>query len=436
MAVAALVAAGADLAVACVVLLLAVAGTAVLGYAPGLFAAIAGAVALNYYFTPPVHSFRIDRADDILALAAFVTVAVLVGATIARLNELRRRAEVHAREARLRVALTEELRRGVDLEIVLRRLASELDELFDLARCRITVDERLEPTRPDGDVLVRTSPLSLRLTPTRPLGIEELAVVRGLGTAVATAIELDRLDADAREQRLQREIERSRAGFLTAVTHDLRTPLATIKAASAALLGGGSRLDETDRRELLQDTYAEAARLERQVDKVLAMARVRSGVLVLDPTPVAPLDLVHSVTTRWRHALRERVLELDLDPDLPAIRVDVLLMEHALANLLENAAVHAPSDRPIVVTGRAHDGVVSLAVVDHGPGVPAEDRVRIFDEFVRRSAATDGTGTGLGLAIVRAVIETHGGAVWCAATPAGGATFVVELPADEEGQET
>ena len=426
-----LVATQVDLAFAAVVLLLTVAGASVFGYTTGLCAALASVLALTYYFTPPIHSFRIGEPDDILALIAFVTVSLLVGATIARLNALRARAEVHARESSLRVTLTHELRRGVDAQIVLRRLAAELGALFDLEECSVTVGSVTSGAASPGEVLVSAPPLLVRVIPGRALAAEDLAVIRGLAIAVAASMELERLDADARQQRLRGELDRSRAALLTAVTHDLRTPLATIKAASGALLDPASRLDAGERRELLEDTWSQAARLERLVDKVLEMARIRNGPVIPDRVPIAPIDLVQSVIAHRSRVVDRRIV-LAIDPDLPAVDVDVLLLEHVLANLLENAALHAPCDTPIEVRGDLHDGRVRVAVVDRGPGVPTADRERIFDEFVRRHAPTDGSGTGLGLTIVRALVDAHHGSVWCEATPGGGATFVVELAPSSE----
>ena len=296
-----LVGADADLTFAAVILLLVVAAASVFGYAPGLSAAVTSVAALNYYFTPPLHSFRIGEPDDILALVAFVTVSLLVGATIARLNELRTRAEIHAREASLRVTLTHELRRGLDVEVVLRRLALELSELFDLSECRIALDQT-DPT--DGDVLVDMPPLRIRAVQTRALAPGELGVIRGLASAVATTIELERLDARAREGRVRRELDESRAAMLTAFTHDLRTPLATIKAASGVLLAPSSRLDEDERRELLEDTWSEAARLERLVDKVIEAGRIRSGAVRPERAATAPIDVVQSLTARRTRVVR------------------------------------------------------------------------------------------------------------------------------------
>jgi two-component system sensor histidine kinase KdpD len=144
--------------------------------------------------------------------------------------------------------------------------------------------------------------------------------------------------------------------------------------------------------------------------------------------PTAPIDLVQSVLSRHRRTFDTHPVEVAVDADLPVVDVDPLLMDHVLTNLLENAVRHGRADRPIEVRGAATGSVVQLSVVDHGPGVPHSDRERVFEEFVRRSAPTDGGGTGLGLTIVRALVEEHGGTVWCEETAAGGATFVVQLP--------
>lgn len=431
-----LVATDADLTVAAIALLLAVAAASVLGYGPGLAAAVSSAGLLAYFFTPPVHSFRIDQPDDVLALVAFVTVSVLVGATIARLNELRRRAEIGERVASLRLELTDALRAGTPVAAVLQQLARELDELFELASGtisagadRISVSSSREPV---GALAISAPPVELQLALSRTLQPGEQDTITGLADAVSTVLELERVDAEARAQQLRGELDRSRAGFLTAITHDLRTPLATIKAATAALLAPASPLDATERHELLEDTYAEAARLEGLVNKVLELTRIRTGALQPDPVAVSAADLVRLAVDRLGATTRGRTITLDVDPDLPAIHVDVLLMEHVVVNLLENAIVHDPSGSAIQVSATATGSALQLAVVDHGPGIPESDHERIFDEFARRRAATDGPGTGLGLAIVRALVSANGGRAWCEDTPGGGATFMLELPIDDE----
>ncbi len=163
------------------------------------------------------------------------------------------------------------------------------------------------------------------------------------------------------------------------------------------------------------------------------MGRIRTGAVRPEPVSMALIDLVQSVTARRGRGSTTDAMTLDFDPDLPAVDVDVLLMDHVLTNLVENAALHGATDAP--------DRDPWLRPRRHGPGsrssttapaCPPADRERIFDEFVRRHAPTDGGGTGLGLTIVRALVDAQGGRVWCEETPGGGATFVVELPVGNE----
>jgi two-component system, OmpR family, sensor histidine kinase KdpD len=435
-ATALLIGSEADLAFASVTLLFVVVATSTLGYSAGLVAALASSGVLTYYFTPPAHSFAIDQPDDLLALVAFVTASLAVGATVARLNQLRRRSDLAAAEARVRLELTNSLAAGMPPADVVRGLAESLVSLFELARCTIvTGDDRAESaSNPPavGRTHLTVPPVVLDLEIARPLDPSEEDTLAALAAGLATALDRARLDAEAREQRLRVDMDRSRAGFLTAITHDLRTPLATIKAATGALLTPGSALDEEDRRELIEAAYEESARLEGLVTKVLELTRIRSGALHPEPTIVAAPDLVRAAVDRLGPADRTRRIHLDLDPELPAAHVDVVWMEHVIANLLENAMVHDPRASEITVRGAAAGSLLELAVVDHGPGIAPADRERAFEEFVRLRASTDGPGTGLGLAIVRALVTAGGGTVRYEETPGGGATFVVSLPAASE----
>ncbi len=434
LATALLVAVGADLAIACIALLLVVVAASALGYAAGALAAVTAAAALTYYFTPPLHSFRIDRPDDVLALVAFVAVSVIVGATVARLNALRRRSELATREAELRLALTNELASGAETQRVLRSLATSLVELFDLERCTISSDGSAVSAasardRPNlGIVDVRNRNLDLQLALARPLSIDEQNTIRALAAGLATALDRNRLDREAAEQRMRADLDRSRASFLTAVTHDLRTPLATIKTATGTLLTSSGAVDGTVQRELLGVAYGEAARLEGLVTKVLEVARIRSGAVRPEPAAVAVADLVRGAVVRLGPLADARAICLDVDAELPAVWVDATLLEHVITNLLENAIRHDASEREIDVGARVAGTRVEVVISDHGVGIAPGDRERVFEEFVRLDAPTDGPGTGLGLAIVRAFTEINGGGVRYDDTPGGGATFVLSLP--------
>jgi len=431
-----LVAADADLAFAAITLLLVVVGAATLGFAPGVIAAVLAAGALTYWFTPPYHSFSIDQADDVLALVAFVAVSAAVAGTVAYLNRLRRQAELGAREARLRVEFTNSLAAGAPAERVLQELADGLVDLFDLAACTIAVGDAAATAGDldDGvdEVDVTSPPVGMHLRLLRPLWTGERDTIDALAVALGTALERARLDAEAREQRVQADIVRARAAFLATVTHDLRTPLATIKTATGALLMPDAALAPDERRELASAAHHEVDRMIRIVDKTLELSRIRAGAVVTDTVELTPADLVRLATERLSPAVDVGRVRLDVDPEIPAVAVDPLLMEHALRNLLENALLHDPTGAEVLVTARVTADHVELLVVDHGPGIAEADRERVFEEFVRLGAPTDGAGTGLGLAVARGLTEVHGGTVTCEATAGGGATFVVALPRTDD----
>jgi two-component system sensor histidine kinase KdpD len=432
-ATAILVAVGADLAFAASALLFVVVAVSLLGYGPGIASAVFAAVLLNYYFTPPRHSLSIEKTDDVLALAAFVAVSLIVATLVARLNELRRRSELGAREAHLRLEATNQLVGGRAAAAVLQEVAEELVLLFDLASCDIAaggIVAHATGARGAIDTLVMRQPaLTLRLGVDRPLRADEQHTLEALATGLDTALDRTRLQDEAREQELRADIDRSRIAFLRAVTHDVRTPIATIKTATGALLAPTAPLDDEERRELLEAAYDESERLEGLVTKVLDLTRIRSGAVVPEREVCAAADLVRAAVDRLGTTAEAHTITLDIDPSLPGLHVDPLLVEHVLANVLENAIVHNPSTSAILVRASARGHRVELAVVDHGPGIASGDRERVFDEFVRLQTG-DARGSGLGLTIVHALTEANGGAVRLEETPGGGTTVVLDLPSE------
>jgi two-component system sensor histidine kinase KdpD len=423
---------GADLPVALLFLLLAVVVASVLGYFPAVVSAVVGVGLLSYYFTPPLHSFAVDRADDLVALVAFVAVAAIVAAVVARLNNLRLRSELAAREARLRLALTNRLLSGAETSSVMEAAAQGLAELFDLASCDIAAGGARVAVGTErvavGSLDVEIGSLHLRLGLSRTLDAAEVGTVEALAASLTVALERMRLDAEASESRVRGELDRSRAGFLTAVTHDLRTPLATIKAAMAALLVPVPPLENVERRELLEAAYEESARLERLVAKVLALTRIRAGGLQPDRVAINAADAARVAVARLDRLVQNRCVCVEVDADLPALWADPVMVEQVFVNLLENALRQGPSDTEIAVRAAQAADDIEVRIVDHGPGIPPADRTRAFDEFVRLSPGRDDGGTGLGLAIVRALVEVNAGRVWYEETPGGGATFAVALP--------
>jgi two-component system sensor histidine kinase KdpD len=260
-----------------------------------------------------------------------------------------------------------------------------------------------------------------------------LVVYACVGCTVGVVVaQRSRLVEESNRVRLLEEVDRLRAALIGSVSHDLRTPLASIKASISDLADPALHLSDDDRATLLRTTEEETDRLSRLVTNLLDMSRIQAGALVPHRS-ATPLDeLIGAVVARLAGMFREHRLTVEVADGLPLADVDYLLVEQALTNLLENAARYTPVGSAVTVrAGEASGGAeVEVAVVDHGPGVAEEERERIFDEFYRLRAGGGGPfGTGMGLAIVKGIVEAHGGRIRVTETPGGGATFALRLPA-------
>lgn len=424
-------AARADLTVAALLLLVTVLAVGTLGFASGLTAAVVGFLSLNWFFTEPTGSFKIHRTDDVVALAVFAASAALVGWTVQRLSSLRRTALQREAEAKVRLDLTNRLLTGADVDDALHGAADALAELFAFQACTLTAGEPLsaadEPDR--ANVRVDGPGVTLLARAPQQLTAADRELLEALVAGLAAGVDRLRLQEEVREARLVAEVGRQRAGFLSAVSHNLRTPLTAVKAAAGTLLASWSRIEPEERRELLETISDEAERLERLVRNTLELSRIRAGALEIEPERVDVADLVQHAVRRLRPIARAHRVRLDVDDDLPPVALDVTMAEQILLNLLENALRFAPPGSEIVVGAHAYgDDEIELRVADHGPGVPREARDRIFEEFQSAETRPDRSGTGLGLAIVRALVVAHGGSVRYEDTPGGGATFVCTFP--------
>jgi two-component system, OmpR family, sensor histidine kinase KdpD len=424
--------ANADLTVAALLLLVTVLAVGSLGFPAALAAATVGFLALNWLFTEPTGSLEIERSDDVVALIVFAASAALIGLTVQRLSALRRTALRREDEARIRLDLTNRLLAGADVDDALRRAADALAELFGFDACALTTSTATT----DDDVLVNANVrvdgpgVTLLAVAPEPLAPADRQLLEALVAGLAAGVDRLRLQEQVREVQLAAEVGRQRAGFLSAVSHNLRTPLTAVKAAAGTLLSSWSRIEPEERRELLETISDEAERLERLVRNTLELSRIRAGALEVEPEDVDIADLVQHAVRRLRPIARAHRVRLDVDDDLPPVSLDVTMAEQILLNLLENALRFAPPGSEILVGAHvAADGEeIELRVADHGPGVPAEARERIFEEFQSVDTRPDRAGTGLGLAIVRALVVAHGGAVHYEDTPGGGATFVCTFP--------
>jgi len=426
-------AAHADLTVAALVLLVTVLAVGILGFPAGLAAAIVGFVSLNFLFAEPTGSLKIHRTDDVVALAVFAASAALVGWTVQRLSTLRATALQREAEAKMRLDLTNRLLAGTDVDDALHGAADALAELFAFENCTLTAGQLPPDASANANVRVDGPGVTLLARAPQPLMPADRELLEALVAGLAAGIDRLRLQEEVRDARLFAEVGRQRAGFLSAVSHNLRTPLTAVKAAAGTLLASWARLEPEERRELLETISDEAERLERLVRNTLELSRIRAGALDIEPERVDIADLIQHAVRRLRPIARAHRVRLDVDDDLPPVSLDVTMAEQILLNLLENALRFAPPGSEIVVGAHAlhmPDGVgeIELRVADHGPGVPPEARDRIFEEFQSAETRPDRTGTGLGLAIVRALVVAHSGSVRYEDTPGGGATFVCTFP--------
>jgi len=352
-----------------------------LGWA--LAVSIASLLAFNFFILPPVHTFALADAENWAALVVYLVTAVVTSELASRLQRQAGEAERREREAALLADLAAAL------------LAR--DDLDDLAG-------RIE--------------------------IGEDAAGRRLGEAVeslhAIARERERLEAEALEAEALRRDDLVKTAVIRSVSHDLRTPLATMQAAVDALGPDGAPLGRDEQRELLATVRRELARLERYVENVLDLSRLEAGAA----TPSPALWTVDALAV---HALAgipgaERV-ELELDDHLPPVRIDAAQIERALANVLENALRFSPADSTVNVRAETGGAEVIVRIEDSGPGVPTADASAIFEPF-RRS--TRSRGAGLGLAIARGFVEANGGRLWVEPSRGGGggASFALALPAE------
>jgi two-component system, OmpR family, sensor histidine kinase KdpD len=259
---------------------------------------------------------------------------------------------------------------------------------------------------------------------------ERLHQLETFAGQTALALERARLADEAKEAEVRIESERLRNSLLSSVSHDLRTPLATITGAISTILEDGERLDATTRRELLESVRDEGDRLNRLVQNLLEMTRLESGALALRKAWHPLEEIIGAALSRLNTQLAGRRVTTRVPPDLPLVAIDDVLIEQVLINLLDNALKYTPAGTPIEVIATAGEQNITVEIADHGPGLPPGEEDKVFDKFYRADAGT-GRGAGLGLAICRGIVQAHGGRIWAQNLPGGGVAFLFTLPLGE-----
>jgi two-component system sensor histidine kinase KdpD len=445
-------------------LLVVVIAAARFGRGPSLAAATLSILAFDFFFIPPTFTFDVSEPRHVLTFVLMLIVGLLTSGLTLRI-----RRQEH--EARALYGLSRDLTSAVDAEQAALATTHHAAEIcgggaavftFDgdgAARpmassgAALPLDGResealtwaFRQRRPSGrgtdavaGARLTCVPLMsgaeafgvLAFSPTRPAlgGVERqrhfLDAFAGLA---ALALERARLAKKAEEAAIRATTEEMRSSLLSAVSHDLRTPLAAITGAATTLRDEGASVDEGQRAELLDTICEEADRLERLVRNLLDMTQLQSGALEVRREWIPLEEIVGSALTRLESKLGARPVRIDLPADLPAVSADALLLEQVLVNLLENAAKYTPPDCQLEISARAGDDAIVIDVADRGPGLPAGDEARIFEKFFRGKRGGV-PGAGLGLAICRGVVDAHGGTLIAANRAGGGAVFRVTLP--------
>jgi two-component system sensor histidine kinase KdpD len=414
----------------------------------GVVAAIFASVALPI-LSSPEHELVINETRDVIAAVVFFAVAVVVGLVVGSAAEERARATRREREARLLAFLSTKLLSGEVPDRVLDDFAQTMLEPFGLATCNIAVvlDGTEVVARAARDGVARGGPTEIvpivvgnvplgTLIAERPSGRkaitrDERVLLEAATRQAAIALDRARLDARARLAQLDAETNQLRAAMFSSVTHDLRTPLASIKASVTSLLDRSVRHDETQERELLETVLEESDRLNRLVGNILDLARIRAGALTPRRTLTAVDEVVEAVVARLRPITSHVVVQLDVPQDAAEAEVDPVQIDQVVTNLLENAVSHSPAGGQIRVTVTTAERSVRVRVADQGPGIPAEEQEKVFEAFYRGHTAPERAGSGLGLAIARAVISGHGGRIWVDPESRQGTAVVFEIPTHE-----
>ncbi|MFF7471867.1 ATP-binding protein [Streptomyces sp. NPDC008092] len=405
------------------------------GLLPALTSAVVGSLLLNWFFTPPVHTLTIADPENIVAIAIFVGVAVSVASVVdLAARRTHQAARLRAESEILSFLAGSVLRGETSLEALLERVRETfgmesvalLERASDVEPWTCAGSVGLRPCRTpeqaDVDMPVGEH-LTLALSG-RVLPASDRRVLAAFAAQAVVVLERQRLRHEADQAKELAEGNRIRTALLAAVSHDLRTPLAGIKASVSSLRSDDVEWSEQDRAELLEAIEAGADRLDHLVGNLLDMSRLQTGTV----TPIVREADLDEVVPMALGGVPEDSVELDVPETLPMVDVDKGLLERVVANVVENAVKYSPAGTPVLVKASSMADRVEVRVVDRGPGVPDEAKERIFEPFQRYGDSPRGAGVGLGLAVARGFAEAMGGTLTAEDTPGGGLTMVLSLP--------
>jgi two-component system, OmpR family, sensor histidine kinase KdpD len=437
---------------------------------PALFSSFFSVAAFAFFFVPQHYSFAIADTESAVTLAVMLLVSTMVSGLTTRIRHQARVARQQERQTAALYEMSQNLTAINSLEELLQVATEQISRIFN-SRAAILMPEgegkltvragqpfEAEDVREEmvANWVFRHGHLAgagtgtltavqgiylpliasqhvigvLRLgtdQPDRLLEADSLRLLEALGSQVGLAIERENLSRQAQTARLQIEAEQLRNALLSSVSHDLRTPLTVIAGSASSLLEGEESLDSATKQELAQGIYEEARRLDRLVHNLLEMSRLQSGEAKINVEWHVLEEVVGCALAQMDPQMHDHPVHIQLPTDLPLVQIDALLMERVVINLLENTIKYTPPGTPIEISGRLQDRELLVAIADRGPGVPAGQEERLFEKFYQVAPGSQ-RGAGLGLTICRSIVEAHGGRIWAANRPEGGAIFTFTIP--------
>ncbi|UHC82543.1 sensor histidine kinase KdpD [Pseudomonas sp. NIBR-H-19] len=420
---------------------------------PALACAALSFLTYDFLFIPPNFSFSIQREEDVLTLLFFLLMAALTGNLAARQRRQLQALRDTQEETSELLDLSRKLTAATDRQAVVNAAAQHLNGWSDLQICLLNRDGQAGWKVETGGPLQFTEseraaadwawqhdqpagvgtgtlpfgrwwwwPLSVEDGPLALLGVcakegqtlsgQRRRLLTALSQPLAQALARAQLADDLEAARLHGETEQLRSALLASVSHDLRTPLTSMRGSIDSLLALGEAIPLEDRRELLEGTRDEAERLDRYIQNLLDMTRLGHGALKLARDWVSPADIVGSSLNRLRAVLAPLQVSTEVPAELPLLYVHAALIEQALVNVLENAARFSPPNGRLQLNAGANDNEIYFSVSDEGPGIPEDERAKIFDMFYTAARGDrGGQGTGLGLAICQGMVGAHGGRI-------------------------
>jgi two-component system, OmpR family, sensor histidine kinase KdpD len=448
------------------------------GRGPSLLASILGVLCFDFFFIPPVLSFTVNDPSHIFVFVIFLIVALVTGTMATKLrDELERTRQREGRTLAL-YDLSKKIVAETDLPQVLRVIVKIVAESTDSRTVLFLYDHEANvlyeaareppdsPLSEDKDLAVahwvmehgqpagkgtetigeagalyfpiKTEDRTMAVLAIRPneekriVGPEQQQLVGAYTNLAALAIIRLQLAKEAEQAKWLAESEKLHAALLNSISHDLRTPLATITGAVTSLLGEGGSYNPEITDVLLQTIKEGAQRMNRFVTNLLDMTRLESGILKLNREWCDMQDILGVALRELQDTLQGRHLKIEIPPGLPLVKADFALMEHVMINLLENSVKYSPPDGLITVSAWQMDDAILVSVADHGTAIPTSDRGRIFDKFYRTTSSRQLSGFGLGLSICKGIIEAHGGRIWTDSPSGSGNRFTFSLPIPQQ----